>query len=78
MRKVFEKAQVVNVDLGMPPNAIKGHEQAKLRPCVIIKAFPSMQLAVVLPITGTQPPSHFYTFVFLPSGSGGLIKDSFA
>lgn len=78
MRKAFEKGQIVNVDLGVPPEAIKGHEQAKLRPCVVVKAFPSMQLAVVVPITGSQPPSHLYTFVFLPIGSGGLTKDSFA
>jgi mRNA-degrading endonuclease toxin of MazEF toxin-antitoxin module len=62
----------------MPPEAIKGHEQAKLRPCIVVKSLPSLQLAIVLPITGAQPPSHLYTFVFLPLGSGGLKKDSFA
>lgn len=78
MRKAFEKGQVVNVDLGNPPNEIKGHEQAKERPCVIIQVFAPLQLAIVIPVSGNAPSSHLYTVVSLPVGSGGLIKDSFA
>ncbi|PBQ33903.1 growth inhibitor PemK [Sphingobacteriaceae bacterium] len=77
MRKDFLKGEIVNVDLGLPPTSIKGHEQAKLRPCVVIKSFSSMQLAVVLPVTGSSPPSHLYTYVLVPAGEAGLTKDSF-
>ena len=73
----LSKGDIVDVDLGQKPNAIKGHEQAKERPCVIIKAFNNLGLAIILPITGTKPPQHLFTFVHLAKGMGGLSKESF-
>lgn len=40
MNQQFQRGDVVIVDLGLPPVAIKGHEQAKTRPCVVVKFFP--------------------------------------
>lgn len=73
----YQKGDVVDVDLGLPPLAIKGHEQAKIRPCVVIKPFNNLGLSVILPITSSPPPKHLYTFVHLPMGLGGLSKDSY-
>lgn len=73
----YQKGDVVDVDLGVPPVSIKGHEQAKERPCIIIKAFNNLGLTIILPITSSQPPQHLYTFVNLPKGLGGLSKDSY-
>lgn len=73
----YQKGDVVDVDLGIPPVSIKGHEQAKERPCIILKAFTNLGLCVILPITSSQPPKHLYTFVYLPKGVGGLSKDSY-
>jgi mRNA interferase MazF len=78
MRKDFAKGEIVNVDLGVPPTAIIGHEQANTRPCVVIQSFPALQLAIVVPITSKNPPRHLYTYVHLPAGTGGLNMESFA
>lgn len=75
--KSYQKGDVVDVDLGLPPVSIKGHEQAKERPCIVVKPFNSLDLSVILPITSSQPPKHLYTFVYLPKGVGGLSKDSY-
>jgi mRNA interferase MazF len=66
------------IDLGEPPNAIKGHEQALTRPCVIIKDFKYLKLFVIIPITSQKPNYSHYTIVNLPQGIGGLQKESFA
>ncbi len=75
--KSYQKGDVVDVDLGLPPVPIKGHEQAKERPCIIVKPFNNLVLTVILPITSSPPPKHLYTFVHLPKGVGGLSKESY-
>jgi len=56
---------------------VRGHEQAKHRPCVVIKSFPNLKLAIVLPVTSSTKLS-FYTIVSLLQGAGGLTTDSYA
>lgn len=65
------------VDLGVPPEAIKGHEQAKLRPCVVIKSYEKIELLIIVPLTSKRPRIPFYTIVELKKDSGGIRKDSF-
>jgi len=77
MKQIYQRGAIVEVDLGLPPEAIKGHEQAKQRPCVVVKAFNNLQLAVVLPITTKEPPHYLYTFVQLAKGTAGLTQDSY-
>lgn len=78
MKINLQKGEIINIDLGTPPNEVKGHEQGYDRPCVVIKAFPHLELAVVTPCTTKEPKFNHYTIVKLPKGSGGLILDSFA
>jgi mRNA interferase MazF len=63
------------VDLGEVPE-VRGHEQAKTRPCIVVKSFSNLKLAIVLPVTGSTKLS-FYTIVPLAQGTGGLTKDSY-
>jgi mRNA interferase MazF len=78
MRQNFQKGEIINVDLGSPPNEVKGHEQAFDRPCIIIKSFPQLELAIVTPCTSKEPKFNYYTIVKLSKGSGGLTTDSYA
>ena len=74
----YVKGDVIDVNLGNPPTEIKGHEQAKTRPCVVIKSFDSLGLVVVVPCTSKMPKYSLFTQVSLPKGSGGLTSDSYA
>ncbi len=73
----MKRGDIVDIDLGLPPNQIKGHEQGYTRPCVVIKPMDALKLAVILPITGTENSYMHYTTVELKAGTGGLTKDSF-
>ena len=78
MKQSFQKGEILNIDLGKPPKEVKGHEQAYDRPCVIIKSFNNLGLAVVVPCTTTEPKYSIFTIVKLLKGSGGLSSDSYA
>ncbi len=78
MQQDFQKGEITNVDLGTPPKEIKGHEQGYDRPCIIIKSFPQLQLAIVIPCTSKIQKYNHYTIVKLTKGSGGLTADSYA
>lgn len=73
----FQKGDIVNVDLGEPPKEVKGHEQGFQRPCIIIKSFLQLHLAIIASCTTQVPKYNHYTIVKLLKGSGGLSKDSF-
>jgi mRNA interferase MazF len=53
----YTDGSVVQVDLGTPPNEIKRHEQAFTRPCIVLKHFERLKLAVVIPCTTKTPPN---------------------
>lgn len=78
MKQNFTKGDIINVNLGRPPKEVKGHEQGKDRPCVVIKAFNNLQLVVVIPLTRTEPKYSLFTMVKILKGSGGLTADSYA
>lgn len=77
MRINFQKGEIINVDLGVPPKEVKGHEQGYDRPCVLIKSFPHLELAIIIPCTSKSPNFNHYTIVKLLKGTGGLSFDSF-
>ena len=77
MNRTFTKGEIVEVNLGSPPNEIKGHEQAYTRPCIVVKSFNPIELAIVIPLTTKQPKHSYYTIVKILQGSGGLNADSF-
>ena len=72
------KGEIIDVNLGQPPKEVKGHEQGFKRPCIVIKAFHNLGLAIVIPVTSNQPKYLIYTIVKLLKGSGGLTSDSYA
>jgi mRNA interferase MazF len=73
----YQKGEIINVDLGKPPKETKGHEQSYDRPCVVIKAFSNLRLAIVVPCTSKEQKYSHYTIVKVQSGSGGLVSDSY-
>ncbi len=78
MKQNYQKGEIINVDFGKPPIEVKGHEQGFSRPCVIIKAFNSMRLAIVIPVTSKTQKNSYYTIVKLSKGTGNLTYDSYA
>lgn len=78
MSCIFNKGDIVNVDLGKPPKQIKGHEQGLKRPCIVIKEFATLGLLIIVPCTTTFPKYSLYTFVKLDKGVGGLSYESYA
>jgi mRNA interferase MazF len=73
----YQKGEIINVDIGSPPNEVKGHEQAYDRPCLILKDFNQLGLVIVVPCTSKAPKQNIYTIVKLSKGSGGLTLDSY-
>jgi mRNA interferase MazF len=69
------KGDIVWIDLG-DIQEVKGHEQAKLRPCVVIRSFEKLELLVIVPLT-TKGKS-YYTIVEINKSENGLSEDSFA
>lgn len=80
MGQNYQKGDVVEVNLGNPPKEIKGHEQGFIRPCVIIKAFNNLEIAVIVPCSTKEPRYSLYTIVKILKGIGAwyLIVMPFA
>lgn len=74
----YQKGEVVMVNLGDLPEQVKGHKQAYTRPCIIIRSFDYLKLAIIIPCTTKTPKYKLYTTVKLLKNSGGLTSDSFA
>lgn len=78
MKPSYFKGEIVNVNLGKPPKEIKGHEQGLERPCIIIKSFNNLELAIIVPLTTKEAKFSLYTIVKIQKGTAGLTADSFA
>ena len=72
MKQNFTKGEIINVNLGTPPKEIKGHEQGFERPCVIIKSFNNLDLAVVVPLTTKEAKYSLFTIVKILKQIDGL------
>jgi len=77
MKQSFTKGEIVNVNLGAPPKEVKGHEQGYERPCVVIKSFNNLGLAVVVPLTSKEAKYSLFTIVKILKGTAGLTLDSY-
>ena len=73
-----QRGDVVEVDLGNPPKEIKGHEQGYKRPCIVLKSFTSLKIAIIIPCSTKEQKYSLYTIVKILKGVGGLISDSYA
>ena len=78
MKHNFSKGDIINVNLGTPPKEIKGHEQGFERPCIIIKSFNNLDLAVVVPLTTKEAKYSLFTIVKILKGTAGLTIDNYA
>ena len=78
MKQSYTKGEIINVNLGIPPKEIKGHEQGMERPCIVIKSFNNLELVVVVPLTSKEPKYSLFTIVKIPKGTAGLTADSYA
>jgi mRNA interferase MazF len=78
MKQNLSKGEIVNVNLGTPPKEVKGHEQGLERPCIVIKSFNNLELAVVVPLSSKEPKYSLFTIVKILKGTAGLTSDSFA
>ena len=57
----YVNGEVVFVNLGSVENGeVKGYEQAKKRPCVVIKEFSKRGLLIVIPLTTTEQKTDLY------------------
>ncbi|MCX6317113.1 MAG: type II toxin-antitoxin system PemK/MazF family toxin [Bacteroidetes bacterium] len=74
----FSKGDILDVNLGNPPKEVKGHEQGMERPCIVIRSFNNLELAIVVPLTSKEPKYSLYTIVKIPKGTAGLTADSYA
>jgi mRNA-degrading endonuclease toxin of MazEF toxin-antitoxin module len=77
MAQYYRPGNIINVDLGDPPREVQGHEQASMRPCVILRALPELKLAVVVPCTSREPKYSHFSVVKVLQSSDGLPKDSY-
>ena len=78
MKQNYTKGEIVNVNLGSPPKEVNGHEQGLERPCIILKAFNNLELAIVIPLTSKEPKYSLFTIVKILKGTAGLTTDSYA
>ena len=63
------------IDLG----GSRGHEQKKERPCLIWRDLDHLQMAVIIPFTGSLDGERFsHTHTVSPTSANGLEKDSVA
>lgn len=62
-KKKYRIGEIHMVNLGDVENKeVKGHEQGKVRPCVVISALTRLQLAIIVPLTSKKPkiPTFYY------------------
>lgn len=74
MNNSYQKGDLVWVNLGAPPDEVKGHEQAYTRPCVVLSDYGPLKLALIAPCTSKSKNSP--TVVLVSAGVGGLTQDS--
>jgi mRNA interferase MazF len=72
------KGEIAQIYLGKPNQENKGHEQSLIRPCLVIKGFDFLEMAIVIPFSRKHPKHSLYTIVEVRKGDGGLTEDSYA
>jgi len=76
----YQSGDIIQVNLGdiSDPKQIKGHEQGKERPCIVIKSLPLMELVVIVPFTSKKPKRMHPYLVKIEKDGKALIYDSYA
>lgn len=63
-------------DLADPPEIV-GHEQAMLRPCIILSDANTLKVAQIVPMTSSKSLKSQPTVILIPAGTGGLKRDGY-
>ncbi|MBI4043391.1 MAG: type II toxin-antitoxin system PemK/MazF family toxin [Candidatus Diapherotrites archaeon] len=74
---IIKRGDVLLADL----DPVKGSEQGKIRPCIVVQNAPANQFSpntIIVPMTSTIPDKKYPTNVILPKGETGLPKESTA
>ncbi len=75
----FKTGDIVYVNLGkINSKEIKGHEQGKIRPCVIIKSLHLIGLIIIVPFTSKKPKNPHFFYVKIEKDGKSFIYDSYA
>jgi len=75
----FKIGEIALLDLGsFENNQVRGHEQANIRPCVVIKPINELKLIIIVPITTTVSNNPFFSKVEINKDDSPLPEDSFA
>lgn len=70
---IFEKELWI-VELSISPTDAIGHEQMKRRPCLVIKANPSVELATIIPLTSQVKTQNFPDTIFIPKTNYNCLE----
>jgi mRNA interferase MazF len=76
MSTIYQKGDIVWIDLGKPPEEVKGHEQGFKRPGIVLSDFSTLKLALIAPCTSKDKKYLMPTSVVVSAGTGGLKEDS--
>lgn len=74
----YSRAEVLMVDFGSTPNEARGHEQAFVRPALVVQVFENSKLLVVVPFSSRPYAVQAFPVVMVPANTGGLTQDSWA
>ena len=78
MVNLFKK-EIWEINLQMGSQSIIGHEQGASRPCVVMKVLPTIQMAIIIPLTSKLRVLRFpYTLEIQPTFQNGLTSTSIA
>ena len=70
---IFDK-ELWYVELSISPTDAIGHEQMKKRPCLVIKANPSVKLATIIPLTSQAKTLKFPYTIFIPKTDHNCLE----
>ncbi|AEE51887.1 type II toxin-antitoxin system PemK/MazF family toxin [Haliscomenobacter hydrossis] len=74
----YSRADILMVDFGSTPNEARGHEQAFVRPALVVQVFENSKLLVVVPFSSRSYAVQAFPVVMIPANTGGLTQDSWA
>lgn len=74
----YYRADVLMIDFGSTPNEVRGHEQAFVRPALVVQVFGNSKLLVVVPFSSRSYAVQAFPVVMIPANTGGLTQDSWA
>jgi mRNA interferase MazF len=72
-----KRSEIWMVNLGEDTKVV-GSEQARVRPCIIVRPVDHIKLALIIPLTTKYHPSLDFCCTLLHASPGGLNADGYA